>query len=91
MVEGATYAIFSPVWGILFDRGWNPHLMLLIGCVGVILAFFLLGPANILLPFLPNNIIVISIGLIIEGSCVAATYITTLVFMINESIGEKHA
>merc|ERR1719433_1408121 len=23
MVEGATYAIFSPVWGILFDRGWN--------------------------------------------------------------------
>ena len=86
MVEGATYAIFSPIWGILFDHGWNPHLMLLIGCFGVILAFFLLGPANVLLPFLPKNIIVIAIGLIIEGSSVAATYITTLVFMMNESI-----
>ena len=30
--------------------------------------------------------IVIAIGLIFEGSSVAATYITTLVFMMNESI-----
>ena len=87
MVEGATYAIFSPVWRILLNRGVDPHFTLLIGCLGVIIGYVLLGPASVLLPFIPmNNISIVVIGLIIQGSCVASTFITTLVFMISKSV-----
>jgi len=86
MVEGATYAIFSPIWGLLLDRGLSPHLTLLMGCFGVVIGFSLLGPAPFLSYILPTNLFVVAIGLIIQGAFVAATFITTLVFMMNESV-----
>ena len=83
MVEGTTYAIFSPIWGILLDHGLSPYMTLLIGVLGVIIGFSLLGPLTFIVP---TNIFIVAIGLIIQGSCVAASFITTLVFMMSESI-----
>merc|ERR1719411_546334 len=85
MVEGATYAVFSPIWGLLLTRGLSPQVALLIGCLGVVFGYGLLGPAPFLY-FLPKNIYMVATGLIIQGSCVAATFITTLVFMMSESV-----
>ena len=68
MVEGATYAIFSPIWGLLLDRGLSPHLTLLMGCLGVVIGFSLLGPAPFLSFILPTNLFVVAIGLIIQGT-----------------------
>lgn len=90
MVEGATYAVFSPLWGILLDRGLSPPISLLIGCLGVTFGYTLLGPAPFM-SFLPKNIFIVATGLVIQGSCVAATFITTLVFMMDESIANGAA
>ena len=83
MVEGTTYAIFSPIWGILLDHGLSPYMTLLIGVLGVIIGFSLLGPLTFIVP---TNIFIVATGLIIQGSCVASSFITTLVFMMSESI-----
>ena len=83
MVEGTTYAIFSPIWGILLDHGLSPYMTLLIGVLGVIIGFCLLGPLTFIVP---TNIFIVATGLIIQGSCVASSFITTLVFMMSESI-----
>ena len=67
MVEGTTYAIFSPIWGILLDRGLSPYMTLLIGCLGVIIGFCILGPLTFI-PIVPTNIFIVATGLIIQGS-----------------------
>ena len=67
MVEGTTYAIFSPIWGILLDRGLSPYMTLLIGCLGVIIGFCLLGPLTFI-PIVSTNIFIVATGLIIQGS-----------------------
>lgn len=85
MVEGATYAAFSPLWGFLLDKYVSPHFALIWGCASVIAGYCLLGPAPFL-PFLPQNVYLVGVGLFIQGSGVAAIFITTLVFMLNESV-----
>lgn len=91
MVEGATYAVFSPIWGTLLDRTKNKHcLFLFLGCLWVLVGFSLLGPAPFL-SFIPKNIYIVSIGLVVQGAGVAATFITTLVYMMSASVANGAA
>jgi predicted MFS family arabinose efflux permease len=90
MVEGATYAAFSPLWGYLLDKSVGPHMALVFGCISVMVGFCFLGPAPFL-PFLPKNIYLVAVGLFIQGSGVAAIFITTLVFMLSESVANGAA
>lgn len=90
MVEGATYALFSPLWGFLLDKNMGAHFALGLGASGVIVGYCLLGPAPFL-PFIPDSVYTIVAGLIIQGLGVAATFITTLVFMMKESIAHGAA
>lgn len=83
MVEGATYAIFSPIWGFFLDKksvsaGRWRYLPLAIGALGVIFGYILL--------FDSSNVYIVAGGLLIQGSCVAATFIATLVIMMEESV-----
>jgi len=83
MVEGATYAIFSPIWGLFLDKksvsaGRWRYLPLAIGALGVIFGYILL--------FDSSNVYIVAGGLLLQGSCVAATFIATLVIMMEESV-----
>lgn len=88
MVEGATYAIFSPIWGYLLDKKMGPYGPLVCGSVGVIVGYALLGPVPFLDSIIPSNIYTVVAGLFIQGACVASTFITTLVFMMNDSVAQ---
>jgi len=87
MLEGLTYAIFSPLWGYLLDKTKRPYLLLTIGSVAVIIGYSLLGPAPYL-SFLGKNVYFVAFGLVIQGIGVSATFISTLVFMMSESVAQ---
>lgn len=88
MVEGATYALFSPIWGYLLDKKMGPFFPLVCGSIGVTIGYALLGPVPFLDSIIPSNIYTVVAGLFIQGACVASTFITTLVFMLNDSVAQ---
>lgn len=49
IINGATYAIFAPLWGFLCDRFVLPRRIVGIGALMTVVAFLLMGPA----PFIP--------------------------------------
>ena len=59
MVEGGTYAIFSPLWGLYMDKKAEYFLPLMVGLVGVVVGFCLLATCH--------SLAVILIGLFIQG------------------------
>merc|ERR1711860_224568 len=87
MLEGLTYAICSPLWGYLLDKTQRPTMLFTIGCVTVLTGYSLLGPAPYL-SFLGKNVYFVAFGLVIQGIGVSATFISTLVFMMNESVAQ---
>ena len=82
--EGLTYAVFSPVFGILLDSGVSPFFIMLFGVVFQILGLSLIGPAKYI-DFIPNSPYTIGVGLCVLGSGVASSYIVTLLFMFTET------
>mgnify|MGYP003313272514 CR=1 FL=1 len=65
-LEGLTYAAFSPLWGILLDRGVSPYFTMILGVVCQIVGLSLLGPARYL-EFIPKSPYTTGIGLFILG------------------------
>ena len=82
--EGLTYAICSPIFGILLDRGISPFFIMIFGVVCQILGLSLLGPAQYL-DFIPKSPYTIGVGLFVLGGGIAASYIVTLIFMFTET------
>ena len=66
LVDGATYAVFSPMWGYLLDHYISPFTAFLFGNVFVLLGYLLLGPAPFF-PFLPKNVYLVGAALAIHG------------------------
>jgi len=62
-------------------------MLFTIGCVTVLIGYSLLGPAPYL-SFLGKNVYFVAFGLVIQGIGVSATFISTLVFMMNESVAQ---
>ena len=75
------------LWGYLLDKTKRPYLLLTIGSVAVIIGYSLLGPAPYL-SFLGKNVYFVAFGLVIQGIGVSATFISTLVFMMSESVAQ---
>ena len=69
------------------DKTKRPYLLLTIGSVAVIIGYSLLGPAPYL-SFLGKNVYFVAFGLVIQGIGVSATFISTLVFMMSESVAQ---
>ena len=65
-LEGLTYAGFSPLWGILLDRGVSPYLAMVFGVVTQIVGLIMLGPARYF-EFIPKSPYTTGIGLFILG------------------------
>ncbi len=69
------------------DKTQRPTMLFTIGCVTVLIGYSLLGPAPYL-SFLGKNVYFVAFGLVIQGIGVSATFISTLVFMMNESVAQ---
>ena len=65
-LEGLTYAAFSPVWGILLDRGISPYFTMILGVACQIVGLSLLGPARYF-EFIPKSPYTTGAGLFILG------------------------
>lgn len=83
-IEGLTYAAFSPLFGILLDRGMSPYLAMSIGVFCQILGLILLGPASYF-EFIQKSPYTTGAGLFILGSGIAASFIVTLTYMLAEA------
>jgi len=83
-LEGLTYAAFSPLFGILLDRGMSPYLTMSFGVVCQILGLSLLGPARYF-NFIPKSPYTTGAGLFILGTGIAASFIVTLTYMLAEA------
>ena len=66
MVDGGSYALFSPLWGWLLDNYVSPIIALYIGSISVIVGYCLLGPAPFL-TFLTPNVYLIALGMALHG------------------------
>jgi MFS family permease len=75
IIDGAVYAIMSPMIGMFLDKTVSPRLFLVFGCSTISLAFFVLGPFY--LPG-PPHLAQIGIGLGLHGVGMAANFIGTL-------------
>ena len=65
-IEGLTYAAFSPLFGILLDRGMSPYFAMSIGVACQIVGLILLGPASYF-EFIPKSPYTTGAGLFILG------------------------
>ena len=67
MVDGLTYALFTPFWGWVLDAGYlGPLHSLSIGNLCIIVGYSLLGPAPFLF-FIPSSVYMVGIGMTIHG------------------------
>ncbi|TRY71976.1 hypothetical protein TCAL_12664 [Tigriopus californicus] len=94
MTDGATYAIFTPLWAWLLDKGMPPFYVLFFGNLFTLCGFLLLGPAPFL-DFLPVNEYLLGFALALHGVDIGGApdteqtrgMITSLWFM-NECLGD---
>ena len=81
VVDGAVYALFSPFWGVLLDKGLNNRLLLVIGCFIIAVLFLLMGPIRVSsIPLLYQ----LGVALGVHGIGMAANLIGTLTLLTYE-------
>jgi len=84
-LEGITYAVFSPVFGMLLDKGIPKCSGLVVGAVAAMLGLCLVGPVPLISSFVPKTPYTSAVGLSIVGTGIAATFITTLTMMLGSA------
>jgi len=82
-LEGITYAIFTPLFGWLLDRGVPRYCGLIFGAAAAVVGLCLLGPVPGVSMIVPKSPYTSAIGLSIVGTGIAATFITTLTSMLS--------
>jgi len=81
IIDGATYAAISPLIGIILDKSANTRLLLMCGCSGIALSFFIIGP----LSFTPElSLIQIGISLAVHGIGMGASFIGSIALLNSE-------
>lgn len=81
VIDGAVYALVSPICGVLLDKRLSTRLLLMFGCTAISISFLLLGPL-----YFPVNPTLTQIGvsLAIHGLGMAANFIGTLTALSRE-------
>jgi len=85
MIDGATYALATPVWGLLLDKGVNSFTTLLLGSIVISVSYLGLGPC----PPLAPSITQVCVASALHGIGMSANFIATLTAML--SAGGKRA
>ncbi|XP_034232465.1 MFS-type transporter SLC18B1-like [Thrips palmi] len=84
VINGGTYALTAPCWGMLCDRAMVPKVATICGCLLIIVGFSLVGPA----PFIPSDTVLsLSIvGLVLHGLGIAAQLVASFTDALRTSI-----
>lgn len=86
IIDGAVYALISPVVGILLDRCMDPRVSILAGTSTICLSYLLLGP---LPPFVMNpSIAQVCVGAALHGLGLSFNFMGTLT-LLSELPGKK--
>jgi len=84
MVDGASYALLTPLWGLLLDRGVNSKLVLICGSSIISVSYVFLAP----LPPVDPSIVQVALATALHGTGMAANFIATLTIMMSAA-GKK--
>ena len=86
MLDGALYALATPLWGWALDAGLlSPLQSLFMGSLCIIVGYLFLGSAPSVF-FIPSNVYMVGIGMVINGLGQASCYLTTYLLMLSSSI-----
>jgi len=81
MVDGASYALVTPIWGLFLDRGFNSKAVLICGSSLISLSYVCLG-------LLTPSIVQVALSTALHGAGMAANFIATLTIMMSAA-GKK--
>jgi len=84
MVDGASYALVTPIWGLFLDRGLNSKLVLICGSGIISVSYLFLAP----LPPIDPSIVQVGLATALHGAGMAANFIATLTIMMSAA-GKK--
>jgi len=79
MIDGATYALATPIWGLLLDKGVNSFTTLLLGSIVISVSYLGLGPC----PPLAPSITQVCVASALHGIGMSANFIATLTAMLS--------
>ncbi|KAK3923553.1 MFS-type transporter SLC18B1 [Frankliniella fusca] len=84
VINGGTYALTAPCWGMLCDRVIVPKVATICGCLLIIVGFSLVGPA----PFIPSETVLSMsiVGLVLHGLGIAAQLVASFTDALRTSI-----
>lgn len=86
IIDGAVYALVSPVIGVLLDHCMDPRISIMAGTSTICMSYLLLGP---LPPFVMDpSITQVCVGAALHGVGMSANFMGTLT-LLNELPGEK--
>jgi len=85
VIDGAAYAIVSPLLGLLLDRNVSIRLLLMFGCLSISVSFLFLGPV---LSLDKLSLVQVGISLAVQGIGMAANFIGTLTALTKEVVKE---
>lgn len=83
LMLAATYGIFCPIWGWVADRWDFIRCMMITGMIVTSFSLLLLGPSDLILPFLENELWLNMLSLIIMGVAMAMALIPTFQSMMD--------
>ncbi|KAJ1523716.1 hypothetical protein ONE63_001550 [Megalurothrips usitatus] len=84
VINGGTYALTAPCWGMLCDRVMVPKVATILGCLLIMVGFSLVGPA----PFIPAKTVLsmTAVGLVLHGLGIAAQLVASFTDALRTSI-----
>ncbi|KAH9488973.1 hypothetical protein Btru_061758 [Bulinus truncatus] len=77
IIAPGLHALMAPVWGFISDRKDIQSPLLIIGNLVCAIGFLLVGPTP-LLPFLPRELWVVTLGLILFGFTIGCSIVPTM-------------
>lgn len=81
MADGASYALVTPIWGILLDKGFSSKAVLMCGSSLISLSYICLG-------LLTPSTLQVGLSTALHGAGMAANFIATLTIMMSAA-GKK--
>ena len=86
MLDGVMYALATPMWGWAVDAGLlSPLKLIFFGSICFIVGYSILG-SNLFLFFLPSNVYMVGIGIVLNGLGMSLHFLSTYMIMLASSV-----
>ncbi|CAG2172886.1 unnamed protein product [Oppiella nova] len=87
VISGGIYAITTPIWGKLCDKGFDPKKLSLFGSILCLIGFTFIGPLDFI-PIEPELWIII-VSLVFIGLGIASKLVTAFISALHDSIHRR--